>query len=70
MKTAMYRNREITADEGVDLRDAVGRESVDFRCPECDRPAKVMRASRSGSHPAHFEHHERNNHCSRVHHAR
>jgi hypothetical protein len=70
MKTAMYRGREITAEEAVDVRDRAERHAVDFRCVECDKPAKVMRQGKSGRPAAHFEHHERNDHCSLVHHIR
>jgi competence CoiA-like predicted nuclease len=64
MKTAMYQGHEVSGEQGVDIRDASSTRP-DFRCPECTLPVKVMRAG--GSHPAHFEHDERNDHCSLVH---
>ena len=67
MKTAMYQGREVTGDEGVDIRDTEPARP-DFICLECGLPVRVMRAG--GNHHAHFEHHERNDHCSLVHHPR
>lgn len=65
MKTAMHHGREIGGDEGVDIRESMGRAATDFRCPQCGKPVRVMRAG--GKSPSHFEHHERNDHCSLVH---
>lgn len=67
MRTAVYQGHEVSGEEGVDIRDGAPTRP-DFRCPECARPVKVMRAG--GRSPAHFEHDERNNHCSLVHHPR
>lgn len=67
MKAAMYQGREVSGEEGVDIRDAMAARP-DFRCPECGLPVKVMRAG--GKQRAHFEHDERNDHCPLVHHPR
>lgn len=65
MKHATYQGREIDGDEGVEIRERTHGARPDFRCCECGNPAKVMRAG--GNSPAHFEHLERNDHCSLVH---
>jgi hypothetical protein len=65
MKTAKFEGRLIDADEGVDVKEAHGGRP-DFRCAECGLAARVHRSG--GSNPAHFEHLERNDHCSLVHH--
>ena len=65
MKIAMYQDREIDGEQGVDIRESLGRAAADFSCPHCGLPVRVMRAG--GSSPAHFEHHERNGHCPLVH---
>lgn len=70
MKTAIYNGQEITAEEAVDIRERVGKHTTEFRCIECNESARVMRRGISGRPAAHFEHHERNDHCSLVHHAR
>lgn len=64
MKEAKYRGRIIDADEGVDIKDAEGGRP-DFKCVECNGAARVHRSG--GRNPAHFEHLERNDHCSLVH---
>lgn len=64
MRQAQFQKRLVDADEGVDIKNQLGA-NPDFRCPECGFPARVHR---SGDHnPAHFEHLERNEHCSLVH---
>lgn len=65
MKYANYQGRQIDGDEGVDIREQTRGVRPDFRCCECGHPAIVMRAG--GKSPAHFEHFERNDHCSLVH---
>ncbi len=65
MINAKLEGRIIDASEGVDLRDSCGAQ-LDFRCEECGEAARVFRAG--GHMPARFEHVERNDHCSLVHH--
>ena len=67
MKTAIYQGREVSGEDGVDIRDA-SPTRPEFRCPECALPVKVMRAG--GNQRAHFEHDDRNDHCTLVHHPR
>lgn len=64
MKQALFENRVIDANEGVDLKTQHGT-NPDFKCTECNQAVRVHRAG--GKHPAHFEHLERNRHCSLVH---
>lgn len=67
MKQAMFQGRVIDGEEGVDIKDSLGR-SPDFRCVECGEAA---RSERAGGHmPARFEHLKRNSHCPLVHKAR
>lgn len=64
MKQAKFQGKVIDGAEGVDLKDRYGNQ-LDFRCVECDKPA---RAERAGGHmPDRFEHFERNENCSLVH---
>ena len=64
MKQAQHQARLIDADEGVDIKNQLGA-NPDFRCPECGASVRVHRSG--GSNPAHYEHLERNEHCSLVH---
>ena len=65
MKQARFQGRIIDASEGVDLKDRNGAQ-LDFQCIECGEAARVERAG--GHMPDRFEHLERNDHCSLVHH--
>jgi hypothetical protein len=65
MKQARFQGRVIDASEGVELKDRNGAQ-LDFRCVECGKAARVERAG--GHMPDRFEHLERNDHCSLVHH--
>lgn len=64
MKLAKYQGKVLEADRGVDIKDRLGSRP-DFRCVECQEPARVHRAG--GRIPAHFEHLERNDFCDLVH---
>ena len=64
MREAFYQKRIIGAEEGVDIRDQLGIRP-EFQCVECRSPARVHRAG--GNAKPHFEHLERNEHCSLVH---
>ena len=64
MKTTLHQGKIIDAEQGVDLKERSGL-SPDFQCVECGGAARVHRSG--GRNPAHFEHLERNEHCSLVH---
>ncbi len=63
MKTAKFEGKVIDAAQGVDIKESQGGKP-DFRCMECGGAARVHRSG--GDSPAHFEHLERNDHCSLV----
>jgi hypothetical protein len=51
----------------VTVEDAMGTVGV-CRCPECDKPVRLHKASKDGNNPAHAEHMEGNTTCSLSYH--
>jgi hypothetical protein len=51
----------------VAVEDAMGTVGV-CRCPECDKPVRLHKASKDGNNPAHAEHMEGNTTCSLSYH--
>ena len=47
----------------VAVEDAIGTVGV-CRCPECDKPVRLHKASKDGNNPTHAEHMEGSTTCS------
>lgn len=68
MTRCLFRGKSISIEDALSERDAARKYKAEPPLFECDECRKPVRAHKSGGHAqAHFEHLERNRHCSQSH---